>query len=652
MIVTWILYTALLALHLTIPEIPAAFQPEGRLTREIDLSHWGMDSVEDIGFVSIGVLHGPDQDQMVVYDIRKEKPVLRIPDRPWGAVPEFSGNTFLVADFNEGNVNRLGGYFNGFSRAHSTADVTISRLPGGDQALTFVFTRDTSGFAGFWIHLFDFKSPPAQRIFLDSTPFSFITFSIRGEHGQEALRLQVADRIWELKEDSLPINEVGAFLPAGRITKEWQRAWVPLKSLPARVDPKELASLVFTAQRGGGRVYIRDLALTTRREVSAALSETPPEPSPPLGKGMWLWETAQLLGNPEAQKRLRSFCRDQGITDLFLQLPYRAEKEAGTWHISWDEAGMRELLTGLHSVGIICHALDGDPKYALSEYHDKVKATVREIIRFNRDSEPPARFDALRYDIEPYLLPRFAGVHKETVLRQYLALLKDLKEYTSAAGLDLGVDIPFWFDARSRFFEPVAELEGRPITEKILEIVDNIGIMDYRTRAYGADGTIAQAVDEMRYADKLGKTVFVGLETVPLPDETILDFEKTQGPSMLRIRQMDGTRVRLEWSSSGSDLTEKGAGQHTLFQANRIEVAASRITFQDKTWEDLDAVMRKTARELGRYKSFYGFAIHSYESFRPWLERQKKGTSTKNRDCPLFAAAHEIDWIDPYLLIW
>lgn len=630
MIVTRILYAALLTLHLAVPEIPADFQPAEQLSREVDLSHWGMGGIEDIGFVSIGVLHGPDQDQMVVYDIRKKKPVFQIPDRPWGAAPDFSGNTFLVADFNEGNVNRLGGYFNSFSRAPSTADVTLNSLPEGDQALTFAYTRDTSGFAGFWIHLFDFKAPPAQRVFLDSSPFRFLTFSIRGEHGQEALRLQVADREWETKEDSLPIDGVGAFLPGGGITREWQRAWVPLKSLPARIDPKELASVVFTVERGGGRVYVRDLAFTTSRAVSAVLSEAPPEASAPRGKGMWLWETAGLLGNPEAQDRLRSFCRDQRITDLFLQLPYRAEGEAGGWKISWDRPGMRELLTGLHSAGLICHALDGDAKYALSEYHDKVKATVREIIRFNRDSEPEARFDAVRYDIEPYLLPRFAGVHKEAVLRQYLALLKELKETTSAAGLDLGVDIPFWFDARSRFYEPVAELDGRPVTEKILDLVDNIGIMDYRTRAYGADGTIAQAVNEMLYAEKLGKSVFVGLETVPLPDETILDFEKGRGPPTLRIRKLDGTRARLEWSPTGSGPAEEEAGQ-ALFQTNRIEVSASRITFQDKTWEDLDAVMRKTAREFGRYKSFYGFAIHSYESFRPWLARQnKKG------DRPLF----------------
>ncbi len=624
MIATWVLHTVLLSFCLTPPGISADVQSQARLSQEVDLSLWGISRIEDIGFVSIGILHGTEQDQMVVYHIRRARPVPQIPVRPWGAVPEYAGESYLVADFNEGNVNRLGGYFNSFSKAPSTADVTISLLPAGGQALTFAFSQDPSGFAGFWVHLFDFKSPPPQRVFLDSSPFAFFTFSIRGEQGNEALRLQIADRIWEQKEDSLPIDALEVFLPEGRITTEWQRAWVPLTSLPARIDPNELASLVFAAVRGKGRIYIRDIAFAKHSEASlSSLSEIRPEPRPPAGLGMWLWETAKLLGDPAAQTELQVFCRDQGITDLFLQLPYRAEKTGEEWKISWDQPGMRELLEGLHTVGITCHALDGDPRFALEEFHDQVKATLREIIRYNHGSEPEARFDAVRYDIEPYILPSFAGANKERILRQYLALLKELKRDSAAAGLELGADIPFWFDALNRFYEPITELDGRPFTEALLAIADNIGIMDYRTRAYGADGTIAHAVNEIRLAEKMGKNVFIGLETVPLPEETILDFEGDEGPSRLGVRSLEGSRALLHWIPGGSDPPSGEAGGPELFQTGRTEVPSTKITFQEKTWKDLEAVMRKTAREFGRYRSFYGFAIHSYESFRPWLDRNK-----------------------------
>jgi hypothetical protein len=591
--------------------------------KEIDLAHWGLTHTDEIGFLSVGILHTPTGDEMVVYEVRREKPVVKASMSPRGRIPEFEGESLLIADFNEGNVNRLGGYFNSFARSPSRADVTLNRSSEGDRVLTFVFIREISGFAGFWIHLFDFKSPPHERVYLDASPFEYITFSIRGDAGGEDLALQVADRIWEEKEDSLRIGSLADFLPAGKVTQEWQRAWVPLAKLPQRIDRRELASLVFQAVRGGGRVYLRDLAFTLRKGSEIPASPKPIEEDIQPGIGMWLWETTRLLDDEEAQSRLIEFCRQQNITDLFLQLPYQADKKSERWNITWDKPAFRILLTRLHGAGLICHALDGDPHFALRDQHDRVRATLASIIRYNQESSPEARFDAVRYDIEPYILPQFAGVQKQSVIRQYLTLLKDLKDLASAAGLEIGADIPFWYDARSRFFEPVAEIQGRPLSEKILEIMDNIGIMDYRTKAYGADGTIAQAVNELRAAERLGKKVFVGLETVALPDETILDFEQGRGKTYIALQKIDGTRVRLDWHQRES-VGDSGE-QMRLYQSQRIEVPATRITFHNMSRQDLGDVMQKTAREFSRYTSFYGFAIHSYESFRPWIEEREKG---------------------------
>ncbi len=591
---------------------------------EIDLAHWGFTHPEEIGFLSLGILHTLHGDDMVVYEVRKEKPAVKSSEPPRGRIPEFEGESLLIADFNEGNVNRLGGYFNSFAKSPSRAAVTIDRLSEGDRVLTFVFTREVSGFAGFWIHLFDFKSPPHERVFLDASPFDYITFSIRGDAGGEALALQAADRIWEEKEDSLPIGTLADFLPAGKVTQEWQRAWVPLSNLPQRIDRRELASLVFQGERGGGRVYLRDLAFTLHKGSEIQASTKPQETEMQPAIGMWLWETTRLLDDEDAQARLIQFCREQKITDLFLQLPYQADKESGKWIVTWDKPAFRVLLAGLHDAGLICHALDGAPHFALSDRHDRVLATMASIVRYNRESSPEARFDAVRYDIEPYILPQFAGVQKQAIIRQYLVLLKDLKDMASAAGLKIGADIPFWYDARSRFFEPVAEIQGRPLSEKILEIVDNIGIMDYRTKAYGADGTIAQAVNELRAAERLGKKVFVGLETVALPDETILDFQRGRGSSHIALQKIEGTRVRLVWHR-GEDEGDSGEGPR-LYQSHRIEVPATRITFHNLSRQDFNDVMQKTAREFSRYASFYGFAVHSYESFRPWLEEREKRT--------------------------
>ena len=603
------------------PLLPQQGPGPETLTKEFDLAHWGLDSVERIGYVSLSIMHLPGGDEIVIYDIRGKKPTVSEAVHARSRTPEFEGEAFLVADFNEGNVNRLGGYFNDIQRAPSTAEVSLSAAPEGGRALTFVYTKETEGHTGFWMHLFDFKVPPRERVFFDASPFAFLTFRIRGTFGDEALALQVADREWERREDSLRIGPIGSFLPAGRITREWQQAWIPLSRLPHRIAKHELAGLVFLALEGGGTVQVQDIAFTLTEGADLDTPDLPRSAGPSPANAMWLWETFKLLNDGAAQDRLLAFCRDNGITELFLQVPYKQEKQGDDWIVEWDTPGLRELLTRLHSQDLTCHALDGDARFALREWHGRVKALLREIIRFNRESEPEARFDAVRYDIEPYILPQFAGVQKADIMAQYLALLKDLKAMAGETGMELGADIPFWFDSLNRFFEPVASYRGRPYSEAILDVVDNVGIMDYRTRAYGADGTITHADRELKYAEERGKKIYIGLETGKLPDETILDFEGVEGPSTISIRKLGETKAMLEWHPPGSRAPEHEG--LLLFQSNSIPVPASKITFFDKTQRDLERVMRQTAQEFARYRSFAGFALHSYQSLEPWLERQK-----------------------------
>ncbi len=567
----------------------------------------------------------PGKKSIVVYGVFKQKPTVET-GKIQKKTPTFQGDALLVADFSEGNTNRLGGYFNSFAKAPSQSDVTIEPISQGKQALAFTYKREFSGFAGFWIHLFDFKAAPANQIFFDASPFEYITFLIRGLAGNENLNLQVADRIWELKQDSLPIGNLSDYLPAGRLTEQWQRAWVPLHAFPLRIDKTELASLVFQAKGGGGKVYVQDLIFALHRSATLPQSEISSISKRTMAKGMWLWETAKLLDDKPSQNRLLEFCRDQNITDLFLQLPYSAALESGEWRIRWDDEGLRSLLGTLNEAGIVCHALDGHPRFALTPEHKKVKAVLRKVIKFNSQSPRTSQFQAVRYDIEPYILPEFGGVQKQSILLQYLELLNDLKPVVSQAGMELGVDIPFWYDTYNRHYEPAAEIQGRPLSEWVLDLVDNVGIMDYRTRAYGADGTISQAENEIKYAAEKGKKVFVGLETVTLPDETLLDFSGSQGPTRIRLRQIEGTRVLLEWISDGplEGSLKADPTSRELFQINRIQVPSSRITFQEKTYQDFEVVIEKTSCEFSRYPSFYGIAIHSYESFRPWLEKQQK----------------------------
>lgn len=582
--------------------------------------------------MSIGVLHKREGDELRVYEIRRHGPLVKEPSGPRGRTPPLTGDTLLVGHFDRGNMNRVGGYFNPLVKSPSQSSVTLGKAPDGTPALIFSYRNELPGFAGFWTQLFRAKEPPATRIFLDATPFRYLTFSIRGARGGEELLFQVADRVWEKKGDSLVVGAVGSFLPDGRVEQKWQRAWIPLRKFPAGVDRKELANLVFRVKgNASGEVFVKDLAFTTKRGAQIPRARVARARVRSVdNRAMWLWETERILGSPRAQRQLVAFCKARGMTDLFLQIPYQAKQRNGKWEVLWDPAKLRPLIARLRQAGVRVHALDGDPRYALRKWHGRVLAVIRRLIEYNRGSSPQQRVYGVRLDIEPYLLPYFAGVQKEAILRQYLSLLEASRALTRHADLALGVDIPFWFDSRSEFFELAAAVGDRPMSELIIDIVDNIGIMDYRTQAYGADGVIAHAADELEYAAKRGKEVFVGLETVELPDETILRFSPASGTgSRILVEAMGSKRVRLywipegKWESLDEDL-QSSPGAVILGETYATHVPSGKLTFAEMGRSDLEEVMREAGSEFRRATSFRGFAIHSYESYRPWLGRQPK----------------------------
>ena len=591
-------------------------------SREIFLPDWGLNHPSQIGHLSLGILHKKGGDEIVIYDIREHKPILKTTEGPRGRIPSFAGDFFLVSHFNQGNINRLGGYFNGFARNPSKSTVSIAKTSDNTPALSYYFENRSSGFSGFWIHLFDFKKPPSEQIFLDTTPFAYLTFSFRGEKGDEKIILRTADRVMEKKEDSYLIGEVSSFLPQGKVNKAWQTAWIPLSRLDARINRRELANLVFQAAgNGSGRIFVRDLAFAKNKKAVIPSAKNDPVPSCPANTAMWLWETEKILKHADKQKTFFDFCKRQQITDLFVQIPYQAEKGKNGWTILWDSAEMRPLLFKLNQAGIRVHALDGDPRFALKEWHGRSIGLIEKIIHYNQSVSPEERFYGIRFDNEVYLLPNFGRIHKESLLKEYLELAEKSQALAQKAGLTFGVDIPFWLDDFNEFFEPAANLDGRPMSERIIDVVDNVGIMDYRTVAYGADGVIEHGSNELRYAAQKGKKVFIGLETVSLPDETIYDFGPKGEGSRLLIKSIDSQTIQITFIPERETLDSQGT--LLLHQTRQVRVPSSKLTFDQKKPKDLEEVMRHSQKEVCRFSSFHGFAIHSYESYRPWLEKQK-----------------------------
>lgn len=608
------------------------------------LEDWGIPQPSAIRFGLIALIHEAAGPRLVPYKLSTHEPP-RFQPSVTGSTPPFDGNTLVVHGPGDGNRNRLGGFFNAFQSSPSWSDATLAASPDGRRSLKLSFRRAAEGFCGMWMHLFDYTRPPDRREYLDATPFDVLSFWVRGETGDEELLLKIADVEWELKEDALAIGRLGDFVPAGRIEAEWQRAVIPLHRLPARVVRSALASIVLEgAVEGGGTVYIRQLAFSVTPNELPPLGDPDARPysATPAPRATWVWNTTPLLADSAAGARLTEFLEAQGFDRVFLQLPGLPGETGRLGGGRWDEGGLRQLVRALRKAGLRVYALDGFRSYALAKHHGAVLDVVDRVVRYNRTAPPDARFHGLHHDIEPYLLAGFHGTRRDQILLDYLSLVAESATRVREAGLAYGLDIPFWYDAPDEeTYEPVrvAFRGARKLaSEHLIDLADEVTIMDYRTTAYGADGTIRHARNELEYAERVGKTLWVGLETGPLPDEELLYVRgpPERGPRtdpgeyVIAGALGDSTRLTLEHLQEGDsgagvvDPEREGAssGDGRLWWkvSRRVPVPADKITFARLGSDALRRVMEETAFQLADSPAFGGFAIHYDESLRRLLE--------------------------------
>jgi hypothetical protein len=608
-----LLCTASCAISCAAPRAPAPASAE--LDTTVALSDWGLAGGGALHHARVGLHHGRPP-WLQVYELNPVAPPVA-PATPAGrsAPPPLREGLFVISRFEYGPTNALGGHFGVFARSPSRGALGLRDLGGGPRALSFVYRRAGRGHAGLWIHLFAADRPPAERVYVDARGTAYLGFAVRGTRGDERLELRIADRRRQERGDAVSLGDVGAFTAAGRLRRRWQQAWIPLDHLPAGLSRDELAAVVLVATAPGrGRIELKDLLFSRDRSLTAPPVATGWRRSRrdrPLRSALWLWQS-DAVRDGDGRTTLLDFCRRQGITDLFLQLP-----DTPLHHL----AG---LLTALHAQGVRVHALDGEPRNALPDRHEHQLARLRAVLAHNAGAPAAQRFDGIHLDIEPHLLPGFASARKPALLRSYLALLQRARALTRPAGLPLGVAIPFWLDARNRFFAPLAELDGRPLSEHVLAAVDSVVIMDYRTGSHGFDGIVAHAWSELGHAAALGREVFLGLETSPVADETIHEFTSgAAGLPLLAVHPAGPGRLRLTLHPRGLP-GPLPAGSRLLGSVHRERASGDRISFARLSPRDLLRVRAEVSAELADIPSFAGFAIHSYESYRPWLERHRR----------------------------
>jgi len=183
--------------------------------------------------------------------------------------------------------NSLGGRNSTYLQAPSRAAFTKAEeygKNGGGLKITYDLKneggpRGDGGFCGFYTLV-----KKGTDGYLDGSPYKYLTFWVKGDKGDEKFKVGVADKMYETMDDSVKSQEISKYLPAGRVTTDWQMAVVPVEDF--FVDWKLIASIsicfehdTFDNGAGAGVVYIDEIALRKDRpgpEVAPTVPEKKP----------------------------------------------------------------------------------------------------------------------------------------------------------------------------------------------------------------------------------------------------------------------------------------------------------------------------------------------------------------------------------------
>ena len=595
------------------------------LSTSVLLSDWGFSDIQSIALAQFSVVHTQRGDRLslrALYDAGTFAD-----GRP------SAGGRLDVADFREGSVNLLGGSYAAYGGSGGSAEVRHFLTSERTPAVDIRYDRRKGGYCGMWMHLYNSAAPLSARRYLDATAYGYLSVAIRGNQGNEKVVLKMADEAWNKKEDAFLVGDINRYISGSRIEKEWQTAVIPMNDISSRVDRKKLATLVFEAfSPAAGSFQLGPISF--HREFPESLKVPVLETAvaqKPLQKGIWMWETQLLVQKRERDKFL-ALLKKENLDNVFLAIPHDSLSVRSG--LTVDERTLGPLVRTLNAAGVKVHALIGDKDFILPEKRSFVRNTIRNIVEYNKLTPPADRFHAIHLDVEPYLFPGFASPRQSWFLDNYVEALAECSRIAHEADMLIGADIPFWFDSiDERTHLPiVASLGGvsKPVYRHVLDLMDNVALMDYRTMVGEENQIFLFAAQELEYADEIGKQVFVGIETAPLPNETIVTLT---GPLRKGVPRPAGgrkymlviqkqNRLIAATATTGdhvSDfLTRNRTGEDELFYwpiERTRKVEGNSLSFASLGARRLRSAMLASQFALRKYRSFAGFAIHHYGSF-------------------------------------
>lgn len=372
---------------------------------------------------------------------------------------------------------------------------------------------------GAVLPLFDNREGVPPRL-LDVSGCSHLAVRLIGRLGERRVRIEIVARpSADLEAAGIPVAALNA---KDLDEQRWSMHVFPL---PEHLDRARAGSIRFTFDGPGPTWVAMESVQFCGSDGPAAIEPRKARPVADLRQAMWVWHTRQVLADARQQDELLAFCGKHGITDLFCQVPY----DYADGSIRLDLVGeQRAFNAAAQRAGIRVHALDGAPEFVLRENHPRLFKLIDALDRLNREGPVEGRYRAVHMDNEPYILKDWKDpAARKRVLQQFIELNRELRRRANAAGMEYGVDIPFWWDSVDDSGKPVfvvpTETGDVPLLEALFACVQNAGIMSYRERVTGAGGVIACCLNEFELGARHGVKVFASVElgTGPRVEEGI-----------------------------------------------------------------------------------------------------------------------------------
>jgi hypothetical protein len=239
----------------------------------------------------------------------------------------------------------------------------------------------------------------------------------------------------------------------------------------------------------------------------------------PAAMAVYEWHNAGDLSAAEVERRLR-FLQANGFRTVYLDIGkyLDAFEEGQATRLADLRRQLRRFVATADGFGLSVQALGGGPTWFGEERRYLGQELVTLVGDYNTRVGWRERLRGVQLDLEPYTQPGWLADNVvQANLREYLVTLQGIvASYRSQLGragnhhLQLGFAVPFWLDGAGDGPGPVT-FDGatKPAAFHVIDLVADLRgaylvVMSYRDFTRTADGSIAHARDELRYAARVG----------------------------------------------------------------------------------------------------------------------------------------------------